>query len=104
MWKTYEKEGEWEEERERERVCVCVCVCVFGGEGVRVYVRKSFLEESQDGTKQDPEGIPRDVPSRVSLFLFLEKVYPPRPGFQRENLIREVRKCRNKGQQSSKTK
>ena len=47
--------------RERE------CVCVFGGEGVRVYVRESFLEESHNETKQDPEGNPRDVPSRVHL-------------------------------------
>ena len=45
--------------KERE----CVCLCVFGGEGVRVYVRESFLEESHDETKQDPEGSPRDIPS-----------------------------------------
>ena len=81
-----------------------VCLCVFGGEGVRVYVRESFLEESHDETKQDPEGSPRDIPSRVSHFLFLGQVYPPRPRFQRANLIREVRKCRNKEQQSSQTK
>ena len=79
---------------------MCVCLCVFGGEGVRVYVRESFLEELHDETKQDPAGNPGDVPSRVSHFLFLGNVYPPRPRFQRANLIREVRKCRNKGQQS----
>ena len=72
------------------------------------------LREERDGVEgvpvmeQDPIGPLGDrlLPPTTSTIclLLVEKASKAFPKFQRINLIREVRKCRDKGKQPSRTK